>query len=278
MNGINQYSEEMEYYCSELVFESFSKRHTDKIDKLEQACNDFYESHHYFTENVLNDLGEGIKSFFRRLKEIMEDFKRKIIEAFNFNERSSSVANAVSYKMKQKETGKKIRQALDELYEAKKEGKRSVKMVDIKKYSKTVQSYQKSLVKMGQRFADINFKSTLEIDKALREFEDTLNEMDAELDRMWDKPRKMGIDEAITMLENEITGKSVFCQVIEENISSINAAAIAAERLQKKRERNNADCLPHHISIFQKITNAISKFARKHISRFIFGKLLWNIF
>ena len=269
---------DIEYFKDSNAFTTSINVSTTTFDAIVESCNDFYVNNHYYTEGVLNSLSEGIKKFFERIKKEMEKFRLKIIEFLDSNARTSSVANKVAYNMKQKETKRKIKETLDQLYAAKKDGKRNVKIVDIRKYSKTVHSYHKSLIKMGKRFTEINFRSTVEIDEALARFNISIDKMDKELCKMWDHPKKMNIDEAITMLENEVTGKSVFCQVIEDDILAINNAAIAADKLQKNREKNNASCLPHHISILQRITSSISAFARKHVSRFIFGKMLWSIF
>jgi ribosomal protein L14E/L6E/L27E len=230
---------------------------------FENEIDEFYNSSFYAKETVSNGIVTAIKKFFINLIQEIERWVSSINIAVERKQRE------VGYRKNLISIEKKLKDAIDHGYEGK------VTITDHDSILKNYKDKYKSLSAYGKKFAKMKYNSTAEIDKDIKEFNDLLTKYEKEMDFVENKTITVNVEEALKIVQKELSGNSSYLDSINDLKSDIRELEQEAILLEKRADELGSGVIPKHLNFIRLTAGNISKFSRKWIGRFV-GKFVFT--
>lgn len=223
-------------------------------DAYYSICESLYDG--VLTEAVSDNFGSSIKKFFANLITSIRNFINK------FKNYMSKTAREASYVAVLNSMEKSIKKA-------KEEGKTRVTMLDYDYIRGEYKDMCKDLKSYAKRFTKMNYKSTLDIDKDLQEFDKVSNYWDKRMEKAIHKEKTISIDSALKFVENEKRGYSHVFDSLNDLIKDIEDMQHVAEETALRVNTLGSDIIPKHVNFLRRVANTISKKVTNFVSKTI---------
>lgn len=226
---------------------------------LSEAITTYIESYnenHYITEKENKSLYKSIKEFFAKIINVITtSYKTLLIK--------------IDRKFEEVELDVKLRSMKQAAISNKKKGATTVEIMPIKDYKNLYEKFYNKLSKYNKKFISIKYRSVTQIDKDLKEFNETIEIYTKQLDELKTQKINIPIDDYISFLKQEVDKTSNVHKSIKDMQLDIKQMQITAEKLATERSVQGEDVIPEHVGLLKRAASTIATVCKKYAIFFI---------
>lgn len=209
-----------------------------------------------FLESVSGSLSTSISKFFNNLITAVRNYINKFKNFLSKSSRESSYISTLNSMEKQ-------------IRAAKADGKTKVTMLDYPYIRREYNAMCNDLKKYGKKFVKMKYKSTVDIEHDLEEFERLSDNWEKKMREVITKKRTMSIDDALRFIENEKRGKTHVFDTLNDLIQQLDDLKHVADETARRTDTLGSDVLKEYVSFSKRVANKISKTVTGFISKTI---------
>lgn len=227
------------------ITESLSDYYTEALDltKDNSGGKDIY-------------LFNSIKKFFVKLIANIQEFNRKVIIE-------------VQYRVQRFVSRSGLKREYKRATELKSQGGKIVEVYNAPKICNYYNSTIVSLSPLFKRIQKNQYNDLDSMDKDLMELENNINTAYRAIDVMSKEKIKVTIDEYIKFLEREINGNSTTFKTMDTCEKELKLMQSEALKLENQRKSLGPEIIGKKISIFKRVSLAITKFIKKILTTIV---------
>lgn len=250
---LNAFTEAFDECCS-----IFGAHVCKACNSLDDAYASFLEETDigYVSEKASESLSIKIKKIIANLMTAVENF----INSIKIHIETATTSS--NYQ-------KNLRKLHEELKEKKSQGVRKVSVQDVWSLRDIYLEGSAKLQKYVKKFANMQYKTTAELEKDLDTFNSIYDEYDKKAQGAIDKRVTVPIDKMLAFVEAECSGNGRVVSSMTSAMKDFKEMGNAANTLAKKAETLGPDIIQKHVGFIKRQIMKITGFMKKWIVKFI---------
>lgn len=210
----------------------------------------------YFTERSSSKTKKTMKEFFSRIIASIQTLIREIQIKIDSAVREKGVTKNLSRLKLEMKVKKEI-------------GAKKVEMMDVWKYQSIYIDMNSRLWKYIQRFTKMDYTSTKQIDRDLRDYESIVETYQGKLEDISENKIEVPIEKAMQFVDDNLNGNSKVIKTLNETITEFKRMEQLVENIKIRKTINGEDIIPKKIWFIERMLMRFVSFVKRQVVKFV---------